>query len=434
MTSLALIGLLGGLITGISPCILPVLPVILLSGGAQGARQQGAQSDAPAVSRWRPYLVVAGLVTSFTAITLLGSTLLSLLNLPQDVIRWTGVVLLALVGIGLVSSKVMGLLERPFSRIRSPKAQPSNGFALGLVLGTAFVPCAGPVLAAVAVAGSTGKIGPDTLVLAISFALGTAIPLLAFSLAGRGLVERLNALRSRQRGIRVAAGVSMLALSLGLVLDLPTVLQRAVPDYTASFQAQSDRALQQARKDSSKPASQTQSRDQCVDGAENLAQCGPLPEIKEAVAWLNTSGEQPLSSADRAGKVTLVDFWTYGCLNCQRSIPGIQKLHETYKEAGLQVIGVHSPEFAYEKELDGVRGGAKRLGITFPVAVDSELATWQNFDNHYWPAHYLADNHGQLRHVSYGEGGKQTLERLVRELLKEANPSVTLPAPVFAEA
>mgnify|MGYP003362460305 CR=1 FL=1 len=186
MIGLVLIGLLGGLITGISPCILPVLPVIFLSGGAQSARDADTRSGTgePPVSRWRPYLVVAGLVISFTAFTLLGSTLLNLLHLPQDAIRWAGIVLLALIGVGMIIPRVMEILERPFARFqRSGSAGPSNGLLLGLVLGAAYVPCAGPVLAAVSVAGSTGRIGADTITLAIAFGLGTAVPLLAFALA-----------------------------------------------------------------------------------------------------------------------------------------------------------------------------------------------------------------------------------------------------------
>ena len=425
MVSLVLIGLLGGLITSISPCILPVLPVIFLSGGAQGARARDGD-EAPATSRWRPYLVVAGLVISFTAFTLLGSTLLNLLHLPQDVIRWAGIVLLALIGVGMIIPKVMEILERPFARFqRSGSAGPSNGFLLGLVLGAAYVPCAGPVLAAVSVAGSTGRIGADTITLAIAFGLGTAVPLLAFALAGRRLTERLKAFRRRQRAVRVSAGALMLALSAALVLNLPAVLQRALPDYTAPLQAGIDNAL--------RGGEGAGEGGRCVDGASDLAHCGQLPRIDGITAWFNTPGEQPLTDADRAGKVTLVDFWAYSCINCQRSIPGIQKLHETYGDLGLQVIGVHSPEYAFEKEVDNVRGGAADLGVTYPVAVDSDLVTWRNFDNHYWPAHYLADSTGELRQVKFGEGGEATTERLVRELLREANPDVQLPAPVFTD-
>ena len=425
MVSLVLIGLLGGLITGISPCILPVLPVIFLSGGAQSARAQD-EDGAPAVSRWRPYLVVAGLVISFTTFTLLGSTLLNLLHLPQDVIRWTGIVLLALIGIGMIIPRVMEIMERPFARFqRSGSSNPTNGFLLGVVLGAAYVPCAGPVLAAVSVAGSTGRIGADTVTLALSFGLGTAIPLLGFALAGRGLTERLKAFRRRQRTVRVTAGAVMLALSVALVLDLPAALQRALPDYTASLQARTDSVLH--------GKTGVGEGGTCVDGADELAHCGQLPRIDGVNAWLNTPGERPLADGDRAGKVNLVDFWAYSCINCQRSIPGIQKLHETYGDLGLQVIGVHSPEYAFEKEVDNVRGGAADLGITYPVAVDSDLATWRSFDNHYWPAHYLADSKGELRQVKFGEGGEATTERLVRELLREANPDVQLPAPVFTD-
>ena len=425
VSSLVVIGLLGGLITGISPCVLPVLPVILLSAGAQGARGDGGEPDGGLASRFHPYLVVTGLVVSFTVFTLLGSTLLSLLHLPQDLIRWVGIIMLALIGLGMMVPRVMEVLERPFARFQrfGGSKNPSNGFLLGLVLGAAYVPCAGPVLAAVAVAGATGRIGVDTVALALSFAVGTAIPLLAFALAGRGITERIRAFRTRQRAIRITAGVVMLGLSVALVLDAPAALQRRLPDYTASLQARTDELL---HGDSSSGT--------CRPGAATLGDCGPLPAIDGTVAWLNTPGNQPLTQKDRSGKVTLVDFFAYSCINCQRSIPGVEKLHQTYAEYGLQVIGVHSPEYAFEKEVDNVRGGVERLGITYPVAVDSNLTTWSNFNNHYWPAHYLADAQGNVRQTHVGEGGEAATEKLVRELLMQANPKATLPSPVFSEA
>lgn len=436
MVSLILIGVLGGFITGISPCILPVLPVIFLSGGAQSGRFAmapglGSTPSAP-VSKWRPYLVVLGLVLSFTFFTLLGSTLLSLLRLPQDFIRWTGVVLLALIGVGMIIPRFMEILEKPFERFgRSNGKRPSNGFALGLVLGAAYVPCAGPVLAAVSVAGSTGEIGVDTLVLALSFALGTAAPLLFFALAGRGLSERISAFRTRQRAIRILAGGAMIALALGIVFDLPAHVQRLLPDWTAGVQQRTDEALRSAN--GSANSNSPDGGKTCVNGAKELGDCGPLPAIEGITAWLNTNGA-PIDSEARKGKVVLVDFWAYSCINCQRSVPSLEKLHKTYADSGLVVLGVHSPEYAFEKEVDNVEAGAEKLGITYPVAVDSDLVTWKSFDNHYWPAHYLADAKGQLRHIHYGEGGEETTERLVRELLIAANPNVVLPEPIFAAA
>lgn len=466
MISLVLVGLLGGFITGISPCILPVLPVIFFSGGAQSSRasagkvgvangiggsipglagpglatgrlgghtvgESTTEAATPAVSRWRPYLVVAGLVLSFTVFTLLGSTLLALLGLPQDIIRWAGIVLLAVIGIGMLIPQVMEVLERPFQRFgRSSGKRPDNGFLLGIVLGAAYVPCAGPVLAAVSVAGTTGEIGADTVALALSFAIGTGIPLLFFALAGRGVAERISAFRARQRLIRTIAGVSMIALSLGLVFDIPAVVQRALPDWTAGLQEHTNTLLHGNERRGTQ-AADTPDGPHCVDGAGTLGDCGPFAPIEGAVAWLNTPEEKPLTSADLDGKVVLVDFWAYSCINCQRSIPSIQKLHETYKDAGLTIIGVHAPEYAFEREVDNVRAATKDFGLTYPIAVDSDLVTWRNFDNHYWPAHYLRDTKGTLRQFSYGEGGDATTERHIRTLLREANPTVELPEPVF---
>src|ERR1700757_377127 len=224
MGTVALIGFLGGLITGISPCVLPVLPVVLFSGAGQGART-------------RPYLVIAGLVCSFSVVPLAGSALLSALGLPQDAIRWTALVTLTLIGLGLIFPPLRHLIERPFARI--PQRQIGfgrSGFGLGLTLGALYVPCAGPVLAAIVVAGGTASIGPPTLVLTATFAIGTALPLLVFALAGRGIAERLAAFRRRQRVIQVAGGITMIVLAVALVFNLPAMLQRAVPDYTVAFQ------------------------------------------------------------------------------------------------------------------------------------------------------------------------------------------------------
>ncbi|OKL51930.1 cytochrome c biogenesis protein CcdA [Buchananella hordeovulneris] len=433
MTTQIIVGLLGGLITGISPCILPVLPVIFLAGGAPSGRavsgikvapgvQLGAGATAggpaPTVSRARPFLFVAGLVTSFTAFTLLGNAVLTLLGLPPGIIRWAGITLLFLIGVAMVWPRLMELLERPFSRFaRTTGRRPGNGFWLGVVLGAVYVPCAGPVLAAVSVASHTGEFGWETVVLAVSFALGNAIPLLIFALAGRKVVERLNQFRDRQRAIRMAAGVTMVALAVGLVFDVPAKLQRLLPDHTAGVQRQLDQALHGE-----------QGRGGCVDGASELANCGPLPQIEGIHAWFNTPGDQP---ADLKNKVTLIDFWAYSCINCQRTAPALEKLHQTYKDAGLVVVGVHAPEYAFEKDVDNVRSGAAQLGITYPVAVDSDLVTWRNFENRYWPAHYLADAQGQLRQVKFGEGGAATTEKLVRQLLLAANPDVQLPNAVF---
>ncbi|WP_438354014.1 cytochrome c biogenesis protein DipZ [Microbacterium sp. CJ88] len=429
--TLAIIGFLGGLITGISPCILPVLPVIFLTGGAQSARFDKSTDGPPPASRWRPYLVVLGLITSFTIVTLVGSLILGALGLPQDIIRWVGIGVLVLIGVGLLIPAVERLLEKPFSWI--PQKEVSNrrnGFAVGLALGAVFVPCAGPVLAAIIVAGSTGRIGIETIVLTASFAIGVAIPLLFFALAGRGLFERIKAFRSRERGLRIAAGVAMIALAVGLAFNVPQALQRLLPDYTAGLQDQlagSD-AVQKALDLGGVVNDENKDLSKCTDGAAQLESCGTAPSIKGIDSWFNTPGNAPIDLASLKGKVVLIDFWAYSCINCQRSIPHVVAWNKSYADAGLQVIGIHSPEYAFEKNADNVKSGAQGFGITYPVALDNNLDTWTNYRNRYWPAHYLIDAQGVVRHIAFGEGNYATTEKLIRELLQQANPNAQLPA------
>ena len=465
--TLFLIGLLGGLITGISPCILPVLPVIFFSGGAQSARATATRSgkratgkktepgaDAPGAelsgksvavdtreedttvagpSRWRPYLVILGLVISFSVFTLAGSFLLALLGLPQDVLRYAGVAVLLLIGIGLIVPRFEEILEKPFSWIPQRRVgTEGNGLMLGIALGAVYVPCAGPVLAAITVAGSTGKIGPETVVLTLSFAVGAAIPLLVFALAGRRVAERVKTFRRHQKGIRIVGGALMIALAAGLLFNLPAAIQRLVPDYTGSLQNQiaENNQVKQALGLGGLVNDQNKDLDKCSNNAQELESCGTAPDIQGIQEWFNTPGNKGLDLKELRGKVVIVDFWAYSCINCQRAVPHITALDKAYRSAGLQVIGIHAPEYAFEKVPANVKAGAADFGIEYPVAIDNKLSTWTNYRNRYWPAHYLIDATGTVRNIQFGEGNYQQTETMVRQLLAEANPGVALPAPV----
>jgi cytochrome c biogenesis protein CcdA/thiol-disulfide isomerase/thioredoxin len=419
--TLSLIGLVGGLITGISPCILPVLPVIFLSGGAQSAR----------TSR-RPYLVVAGLALSFSIFTLVGTVLLSSLHLPQDVIRVAGLVVLVLLGIGMIVPRVEALLERPFSRIPQRSVDTDRGgFVLGLALGAVYVPCAGPVLAAITVAGATGKIGAETVVLTVSFAIGTAIPLLTFALAGRRVAERVRVFRSHQRALRVGAGVVVIGLAVALAFNVTDAIQRAVPDYTTALNNAVDttgkvtKALAAGPRTSLAACVQKAEQEQPTTALEN---CGPAPAVSGIQQWLNTPNGTALNLMALKGKVVLIDFWAYSCINCQRAITHVTAWDAAYRAAGFEVIGVHTPEYAFEHVTSNVVAGAKRLHITYPVALDNDYATWNNYGNNAWPADYLIDANGVVRKVSIGEGNYPGTESLIRKLLTAANENVTLPA------
>ncbi|HEY7144598.1 MAG TPA: cytochrome c biogenesis protein CcdA [Streptosporangiaceae bacterium] len=433
MITLVLIGLVGGLITGISPCVLPVLPVIFLSGGAQAARPAPARS-APARPGGgpgrgpgsRPYLVVAGLALSFSVFTLLGTLVLSALPLPKDIIRWAGLVVLILVGIAMLFPRVQDLLERPFSRIPQRRVgRDHSGFMLGLALGAVYVPCAGPVLAAITVAGATGKIGVATIALTVAFAVGTAIPLLAFALAGRGIAERVRAFRNRQRGVRIAAGVVLIGLAVALTFNVTDALQRIVPDYTANLNTALNKTGNAARLLGPKQKAALAACAQ--DPAPALRDCGAAPAIGGIQQWFNTPAGAPVSLSAQRGKVVLVDFWAYSCINCQRAIPHVEAWYRDYGADGFEVIGVHTPEYAFEHVPGNVRSGIGRLGITYPVALDNKYTTWNNFGNDSWPADYLIDSTGTIRHVAIGEGGYPQLESMIRQLLTAAHPGLRLP-------
>ncbi len=496
LLTLALIGLIGGLITGISPCILPVLPVVFFAGGVEAARDQpkepkkasraGAGGDPPgrpavatkaaprgmtvgamaqpsflnrapaaggddnsndgavavldrpepdekrdrAAAR-RPYLVIAGLVTSFTLVTLVGTVVLNLLGLPQDLLRWAGIIVLALLGFGLLIPRFEELLERPFARL-TPNRVPGKGrggFVLGLGLGAVYVPCAGPVLAAITVAGATGTVGLSTIVLTVTFALGAAIPLLILALAGRKVAERIAAFRTHQRGIRAAGGVLMILLALALTFNVTDAIQRALPGYTDALQSKvaSNETVQKQLDLGGLVTSENEKIGDCTNNSATLEDCGPAPALRGIDTWLNTADGAPIDLASLKGKVVLLDFWAYSCINCQRSVPHVTAWDKAYKDDGLVVIGVHTPEYAFERETRNVVDGAKRLGITYPVAQDNSYATWTAYRNRFWPAHYLIDASGTIRQVSQGEGGYVQTEALIRELLKDADPSVQLP-------
>jgi thiol-disulfide isomerase/thioredoxin len=294
-----------------------------------------------------------------------------------------------------------------------------------------YVPCAGPVLAAIVVAGATGSIGLDTIALTLSFAIGAALPLLFFALAGQRVAERVGSFRRHQRRIRLIGGITMLVFAVALVFNVPAKLQRAIPDYTSGLQTRvvASDEIQQKLNLGGLVNDQNRELSNCTNGAQELESCGTAPDIKGIAGWLNTPGGAPIDLKSLRGKVVLIDFWAYSCINCQRAIPHVVDWYGKYKDSGLEVIGVHSPEYAFEKVQSNVVSGAADLGITYPVALDNNLSTWTNYRNRYWPAEYLIDANGTVRHIKFGEGDYDVTENLIRQLLTDANPDVELPAP-----
>jgi cytochrome c biogenesis protein CcdA/thiol-disulfide isomerase/thioredoxin len=423
MLTLALIGLVGGLITGVSPCVLPMLPIVFFAAGhAEGGR----------TSPWRAVTVIAGLVVGFSFFTLLGTSLLALLGLPDSFLRWAGVTMLALVGIGMLIPAVGHLLERPFYRLPKVTSERGGPFVLGLGLGTLFVPCAGPVLAAITVAGSSGHIGVRTLVLTLAFAVGAALPLLIFAAAGSRIRVRIGAFRARMRLFQVVGGVVLIGLAVGLSLDLTAVVQRAVPNYTKGLEdrlSSSDRVRGAL---SPFPTSENRLLSRCVPGDSELADCGLAPPLRGTGQWFNTPDDAPLTLAGLRGNVVLLDFFAYSCINCQRDQPYVEKWSRAYESVGLKVVGVHSPEFSFERSAANLAQSLQAEGTTYPVVQDNALSTWSAYRNRYWPAKYLIDGDGVVRAIKFGEGDYAQTEKLIRRLLKERDPDAALPRSVTA--
>lgn len=430
MLSVILVGLAGGLVTGVSPCVLPMLPIVFVTGGS-GSEDSGCGARARA--GWRTPAIVAGIVTSFSVITLLGSLILSALGLPDALLRWAGIVLLIAIGIGLVVPQVAHLLERPFARVPAWTKTSRRGgpYLLGIGLGTLYVPCAGPVLAAISVAGATGEIGWRTVVLTVSFAVGAALPLAVFAAAGESMARRLAAYRSRQRTFRMVGGIVLIGLSVALVFGAPARLQAALPGYTAA----ADRALSPSDAVNSALGRDSGRFGACSGAADGLADCGESPGFDGGGTWFNTasltgSDGAPLTADDVKGKVVLVDFWTYSCINCLRDGPHVRRWYDAYRDAGLVVVGVHTPEFAFEKDGDNVAAAIRDEKIGYPVVQDNDYRIWNGFDNRYWPAKYLIGADGRIRAASFGEGRYREVEANIRSLLHAANPAAALPAPV----
>jgi cytochrome c biogenesis protein CcdA/thiol-disulfide isomerase/thioredoxin len=463
LIELLVVGFVAGIVCGISPCILPVLPVILVAGAtapvpveqkspvntqvsastSSGARRGAVRTRervAPPTaaerrpSHWRgqsrPFSVVLGLVVSFSLLILIGSEVISALGLPQQFLRDAGIWLLVIVGISFLFPSLATLLERPFARIRA--RQPSGetgGFVVGLALGLVFVPCAGPILSAITLAGAKHQVGWTAVFLTIAFGIGVAIPLLVVAVAGEQVTQRTKTLRRRATSVRRISGVIVLIMAIAIGMNSFTSLQKDLPGYTTvgqtSGKIRQELAGVEGEKQKAKPGVADLAK--CSATATSLINCGKAPNFTGIVSWFNTPGNRPLSLTQLRGKVVLVDFWTYSCINCERALPHVEGWYKDYAKDGLVVVGVSTPEFSFEHVISNVKSQSKALGVTYPVAIDNNYKTWDAYDNEYWPADYLIDADGDVRHVSFGEGGYSDTETLIRQLLVSAHPGVALP-------
>jgi cytochrome c biogenesis protein CcdA/thiol-disulfide isomerase/thioredoxin len=386
-----------GLITAVSPCVLPVLPIVLAGGVGENRR--------------RPFAIIAGLALSFLVSILFATWILDRLGLPNDLLRNISIALLFVIAIVLIVPRVGEWIERPLTRLsRRPAGDLGGGFVLGCALGFVFVPCAGVALAYVTASAASGDFGLKSFLVAASYTLGFSVVLLAVALGGRAASQRL---RSGMQRFRIAFGAIIAVLAFALVFNVDEDLAKV------SFPTSS--LLTDLGKGSFKRGQNVvEDRAPVAATAEELPDYGPAPNFLGIDEWLNS---KPLTMQELRGKVVLVDFWTYSCINCLRTLPHVEAWYRTYRKDGLVVVGVHTPEFAFEHVPSNVRAAVKRLGVRYPVALDNQYGTWNVYGNQYWPAKYLIDRNGDLRYAHFGEGSYDVTEENIRSLLGERRAS-----------
>ncbi|TML94321.1 MAG: cytochrome c biogenesis protein DipZ [Actinobacteria bacterium] len=404
MLILVPIAFAAGIITAFTPCILPVLPIVLAGGGTGTKR--------------RPYAIAAGLITTFTAFLLAGAWLWGLLGISAKHQIRIGAALLLVLAVILIFPRAAELAERPFLFLTRRRAGDlGGGYLLGASLGLVFVPCGGPVLATLTANAATNRVGGWIVVIAIAYAVGAALPMLAIARGSHGLTARF---RRRAQTVRIAGGILMAVSALVIYEGWAESLQTKVPGYAGWVQnaiegssaAQSHLGRLAGNRKPVFVAHGTQLASRL--GKVPLKDYGAAPDVHNISAWINS---RPLSLHALRGKVVLVDFWTYSCINCLRTLPYLKSWDERYRSKGLVILGVHTPEFAFEHDLGNVRAAVKRLGVRYPVALDNDYGTWNAFGNNYWPADYLVDQSGHVRDVHIGEGGYSQTDRDIRLLL-----------------
>src|SRR5438552_5121788 len=407
MLILVPIAFAAGVITAFTPCILPVLPIVLAGGAGGGTKR-------------RPYAIAAGLVTTFTAFLLAGAWLWGLLGISAKHQIQIGAALLLVLAVTLIVPKLGELVERPFVLLTRRRAGDlGGGFFLGASLGLVFVPCGGPVLASLTANVATDRVGGWIVAIAIAYAAGAALPLLAIARGSRGVAIRF---RQRAQAVRIAGGVLMAAAAVVIYQGWAETLQTKVPGYaprmqnaiegTSTAKNRLDRLAGKAN-----PAFVARGPPLGSPlGQVPLKDYGAAPDVHDVSAWINS---RPLSIAKLRGKVVLVDFWTYSCINCLRTLPHLKAWYAAYHRDGFQIVGVHTPEFAFEHVSANVRAAVRRLGVGYPVVQDNKYRTWEAYGNQYWPAEFLIDRSGHAPHDHFGEGEYDRTESLIRELLSK---------------
>ncbi|MEZ1324022.1 cytochrome c biogenesis protein DipZ [Pseudomonas fluorescens] len=396
-----LIAFLGGLLTVLSPCILPVVP--FLFAGAQRSRAS-------------ILLTLGGMALTFALISSLAVVSSEWVIQASNSGRYVALIVMSVFALSLISARIGDWLTRPFVMLGNrldpdtrKKAGPMASIMLGVATGLLWAPCAGPILGVILTGAMLQGANAQTSLLLLAYGAGSALSLGTLIFTGRGLVNRLKPSIPFTGWLRRGAGVAVLATAAVIATGADkTLLANTSSEGVASVEKS---VLENVPKVVDYFVSKVRADSPMEQGK------GAMPSLAGAVQWLNSP---ELNAEALRGKVVLVDFWTYDCINCQHTLPYVKDWAKKYEKDGLVVIGVHTPEYGYERIIDNVRDQVKKLGITYPVAIDNNYAIWRNFDNQYWPAHYLIDAKGQVRYSHFGEGRYEAQEQMIQQLLQEA--------------
>jgi cytochrome c biogenesis protein CcdA/thiol-disulfide isomerase/thioredoxin len=414
---LVLFAFVAGAGTALTPCVLPVLPALLAATGSGGRR--------------RPLGVIAGLVTTFTVAIVALASVIDGVGLPDGTVRTLAVVVLLVFGLSMLIPSWSARIEAPLTRLaRFGPRDRGDGFWSGLLvgagLGFVYAPCAGPILAAVVSVSATMGASGQLVAVALGYAAGSALVLLAIAYGGRRLLDRLRA-AGRGPAVQRTLGVVMIATAVAVAADLDVRFQTALANDFPSFLTNPTHALERSSAVEDRLAdlrgpARFAERD---DGGRRagLPVLGKAPDFTGNQRWFNTPGNAPLDLRELRGRVVLVDFWTYTCINCIRTLPYVRAWDARYRRRGLTVVGVHTPEFPFERDAGNVERAIGQNALRYPVAQDNEYATWDAWGNQYWPAKYLIDARGRVRYAHFGEGDYERTESAIRALLSEAGAS-----------
>lgn len=397
-----LIAFLGGILTILSPCILPVVPFLF------------ARADR---SRGSVLLTLGGMVLTFALVSSLAVVSSEWVVRASSVGRQVALVVMVVFALSLIFSRVGIWLARPLVSLGNRldagagrMAGPVASVLIGVATGLLWAPCAGPILGVILTGAMLQGASAQTSLLLLAYGLGSALSLGTLILAGRGLVGRLKLSLPITTWLRRGTGVAVLlaAVAIGTGTD---------DQLLAATSSQQSATLEKSLLENVPKAIDYVVSKAGASAMPTLESQGTMPSLDGAVQWLNSPA---LNSESLRGKVVLVDFWTYDCINCQHTLPYVNGWAKKYEKDGLVVIGVHTPEYGYEKIIDNVREQVRKLDIHYPVAIDNQYAIWRAFNNQYWPAHYFIDAKGQVRYSHFGEGRYGEQEQVIQQLLQEA--------------